>query len=91
MIYLIIAVSFALMYSINYTKDIIWSIVQLCNIFDIDHTEFLSPIIFYTVYFLASFILFPIFCYAIFKYSKYEIIKVATYSFMKEYVEIDDE
>ena len=83
--YLIAALSFSIMYAINYNRDTIWSVQKVCDIFDIPMHDHFSPITFYIVSLIFVFILFPAYLLAVLSENKYDIVKVQASAILKEH------
>ena len=84
--YIIAALSFAIMYSINYSWEIAQTVIETLYIFDMDYTDSdWNPYMYLAVGFMLTLVLMPMYIPAIFG-KRYERIKDASaYILVEEY------
>lgn len=71
------------MYVFNYSREVVWSVQKVCDIFDIPMHDHFSPITFYIVSLMMVFGAFPLFLLNILIQKKYDIIKMQAAEVLK--------
>ncbi len=75
-IYLLLCISFSIMYAVRYTREIVISVQKACIIFEVNPNDHFSPIIYYGVVFIFSSVLFPLYLLTTIFVKRDQLIKI---------------
>ena len=91
--YIIAALSFALMYSISYGWEIIQTVLDVLNLFDMNYIDedTWNPWYYMTAVFIMSLIAMPLFLFLVLAQNKYETIKFASAHILQKYYGFEQE
>ena len=91
--YIIIALSFALMYTISYGWEIIQTVLDVLYMFDMDYIEenTWNPGYYITMVFTMSLIGMPLFLFLVLAQDKYETVKFASAHILQKYYGFEQE
>lgn len=91
--YIIIAFSFAIMYSINYGWKIVQTVLDVVSMFDFTAAERRSwnPWYYMSMLIMFSFVAMPMFLYLTLAQDKYETIKFASAHILQKYYGLERE
>lgn len=85
--YIIVALSFSLMYSISYGWEIVQTVLDVLYIFEMDYVkeDKWNPGYYMTMVFTMSLIGMPLFLFLVLAQDKYETVKFAAAHILKKY------